>query len=87
MADGYESIEVLIVASNEARKEWILDLGCYFHMTPNKEWFKTYNDQEGGSILLRNNKSCKVIGIGSIRFKLPDGIEKKYLKKLGMCQI
>lgn len=44
MADGYESIEVLIVASNEARKEWILDLGCYFHMTPNKEWFKTYND-------------------------------------------
>lgn len=65
--------------------EWILDLGCSFHMTPNKEWFETYNDQEGGSIPLGNTKSCKVTRIGTIKLELMMEL-KEYSKMLGMCQ-
>ncbi|KAG8364666.1 hypothetical protein BUALT_Bualt18G0022200 [Buddleja alternifolia] len=36
-SDGYESADVLMVSSINSEREWILDSGCTFHMTPNKE--------------------------------------------------
>ena len=41
-------------------------------MTPNRELFEELCDQDGGYVLLGNNKSCKIAGIGSVRFKLHD---------------
>nr|KYP47740.1 Retrovirus-related Pol polyprotein from transposon TNT 1-94 [Cajanus cajan] len=67
-------------------KEWILvNFGCSFHMTPNKDWFKTYNQVDGGTVLLGNNKACKVIGIGFVRLRMFDGMDRvlqRNLKKL-----
>lgn len=74
--DGYESVEVLTVATQGVWKKWIIDSSSSFHMTSNKELFETYNDREGGSILLGNNKLCEVIGIGTIWLKLHDGVER-----------
>ena len=45
-------------------------------MCPNKGWFENYKQIDGGTVLLGNNKSCKVIGIGSLRIKLHNGIER-----------
>ena len=36
VGEGYELADVLIVSSINSDKEWILDSGCTFHMTPNK---------------------------------------------------
>lgn len=47
-------------------------------MTPNKSWFEKFTDLHGGPMLLGNNKSYKIQGIWSIRFKLHDIIEKDY---------
>ena len=45
-------------------------------MTPNKSWFEDFNQDEGGIILLGNNKPCKVQGVGSVRIKMYNGVEK-----------
>lgn len=41
-------------------------------MTLNKYMFEELYNQDGGSVLLRNNRSYKIVGIGSVRFKLHD---------------
>ena len=41
-------------------------------MTPYKYLFEKLYDQDGGSVLLGNNKACKIAGVGSVRFKLHD---------------
>lgn len=74
--EGYESSDVLVVTTNNSDKQWILDSGCSFHMTPNRDWFESYEDRDGGQVLLGNNKACKVTGIGSIRIRTHDGIER-----------
>ena len=74
--DGYESAEVLNISESSTNNNWILDSGCSFHMTPNKSWFETYEQIDGGSVLLGNNKACKVIGLGTVRLKLHDGKER-----------
>ena len=37
LEDGYESDDVLVVATHSSNKQWIMDSGCSFHMTPNKD--------------------------------------------------
>ena len=56
------------------KHQWLLDSGCSYHMTPYRDWFSSYDSIEGGVILLGNNVSCKVFGIGSVKIKMHDGI-------------
>src|ERR1044072_8002533 len=49
-----------------------MDSGCTWHMTPNKDLFEELCDQDSGSILLGNNKACKIADVGFVRFKLHD---------------
>jgi len=44
-------------------------------MCPNKVWYKNYKQISGGIVLVGNNKSCKVIGIGSLRIGMHNRIE------------
>lgn len=44
-------------------------------MTPNKNWFESLNEISGGEVILGNNKTCKIQGIGSIRLKMNNGTE------------
>ncbi|XP_073111292.1 uncharacterized mitochondrial protein AtMg00300-like [Elaeis guineensis] len=43
-------------------------------MCPYRDWFYTYEQIDGGVVLMGNNASCKTVGIGSIRIKMHDGI-------------
>ena len=45
-------------------------------MTPNKAWFETFKTVNGGQVILGNNKACDVQGIGTVRLKLHDGVER-----------
>lgn len=58
--------------SFELTSKWILDLGCYFHMCPNIEWFSTYNSVEGGVVHMGNNSSSKVISIAIAKIRMHD---------------
>lgn len=76
VSDGYESSEVLTVSDSNSGKDWVLDSGCTFHMCPNKCWFSDLESVNGGKVLLGNNEACAVEGIGSVRIKMFDGIER-----------
>jgi Reverse transcriptase (RNA-dependent DNA polymerase)/GAG-pre-integrase domain/Integrase core domain len=51
-----------------------VDSGCSFHVCPNKEFFHDYVNQEGGNVLLGDDSSCKVVGIGSVKIRMFDGM-------------
>ena len=74
--DGYESADALVASCKFSNDEWILDSGCSFHMTPNKFFFCSFKDQDSGSVLLGDNKACKIAGIGSVLIKMHDGSER-----------
>ena len=48
--------------------------GCTFHMTTDRDWFSTYELVHKGTVLMGNNASCKVAGIGTIHIKMFDGV-------------
>ena len=49
-------------------------LWLYVYMTPNRDWFSTYEPMHKGVVLMSNNASCKVDGIETVRIKMFDGI-------------
>ncbi|KAE8692398.1 hypothetical protein F3Y22_tig00110839pilonHSYRG00037 [Hibiscus syriacus] len=76
VSDGYDSAEALVITESESSKEWILDSGCSFHMCPHKDWFETLQLVSGGTVLLGDNKACRVVGSGTIRIRMFDGAER-----------
>lgn len=71
--EGYESSDMLVIGGSQQENEWILDSGCTYHMCPKRSWFSEYNQLSGGRVLMGNNNSCTVVGIGTIVIKLDDG--------------
>lgn len=45
-------------------------------MCPNKDWFSSFQSISGWVVLMGNNVSCKVVGIGTVRITMHDGIIK-----------
>ncbi|KAG8497200.1 hypothetical protein CXB51_008576 [Gossypium anomalum] len=53
--------------------EWILDSGCTYHMCPNKDWFSSLKELEGGVVLMGNDSACTTMGVGTVQLKNHDG--------------
>ena len=68
--------DMLFVSSsaNQLINSWILDLACSFHITPHRDWFDIYKSVNCGSILMGNDATCKVVGIGTIKIKMFDNV-------------
>ena len=45
-----------------------------FHMTPNRDWFSTYESMHKGVVLMGNNASCKTAGLGTVYIRMFDGV-------------
>ena len=70
-----DSGDVLAVTTYEyTANSWILDSGCSYHMCPNRDWFTTYNDVNGGTVLMGNDHACEIVGVGTVRIKMHDGV-------------
>ena len=65
---------VLSVSTVRPKDDWILDSGCTHHVTPNREFFSTYEPIDGGDVLMGKDAPCKIIGIGSFKIKMYDGV-------------
>ena len=57
--------------------EWVLDSGCTYHMCPNKEWFSSFKELEGGVVFMGNDSACKTAGIGTIKLRNHDRVIEK----------
>ncbi|KAL5563946.1 hypothetical protein UlMin_033693 [Ulmus minor] len=71
-----EFADMLLASTNggSLTNSWILDSGCTYHMCPHKEWFCTYQPCDVGTFLMGNDAICKVIGIGTVKIKMHDGL-------------
>lgn len=58
--------------SNYGNK-WVLDSACTLHMTFQKDWFSSY-EKSGGTVVMGNNATCAIVGIGSVRVPCHDGV-------------
>ncbi|KAG8497140.1 hypothetical protein CXB51_008403 [Gossypium anomalum] len=76
VVEDYSDGELLVVSVNNSKvsEEWILDSGCTFHMSPDRDWFTTYETVSEGVTLMGNNASCKIAGVGTIKVKMLDGV-------------
>ncbi|KAG8498562.1 hypothetical protein CXB51_004879 [Gossypium anomalum] len=76
VVEDYSNGELLVASVNnyKVNEEWILDSGCTFHMSPNRDWFTTYETVFEGVVLMGNNASCKIVGVGIIKVKMFDGV-------------
>ncbi|KAG8490763.1 hypothetical protein CXB51_013984 [Gossypium anomalum] len=76
VVEDYSNGELLIASVNDSKvsEEWILDSGCTFYMSPNQNWFTTYETVSKGVVLMGNNASCKIAGVGTIKVKMFDRV-------------
>lgn len=76
---GYDSIEALSVSSSNTDGTWIINLRCTFHMTPYRGSLYDYKDMNIGILHMKNNHTCNVTGVGSVR--LHHNYSSTYLMK------
>ncbi|KAG8480615.1 hypothetical protein CXB51_024767 [Gossypium anomalum] len=76
VVEDYSDGELLVASINDSKvsEEWILDSGCTFHMSLNRDWFTIYEIVSEGVVLMGNNASCKIAGVGTIKVKMFDGV-------------
>ncbi|KAG8503323.1 hypothetical protein CXB51_001371 [Gossypium anomalum] len=76
IVEDYSNGELLVISVNNFKvsEEWILYSGYTFHMTPNRDWFTTYEIVSEDVILMGNNASCKIVGVGTIKLKMFDRV-------------
>ena len=65
--------EVLNICDFSSCDDWILDSGCTFHMSFNKEWFENLTEVKNESVFMGDDDKCVVHGIGSITLRLEIG--------------
>ena len=71
--DGYHSADLLVASNSNIKGQWVLDLGCSFHLCHDKSLFHTYKPVDGGRVLMGNNNVCKIVGLGSVKVEMFDG--------------
>ena len=57
---------VLVTYMNKNEK-WIIDSGCFHHMTGDKSKFITFTQYDGNSVRFGINAPCLIKGKGSIK--------------------
>jgi len=60
--------------------KWIVDSGATWHMTSNREWFYTYKPISGGSMFMGDGHAVKIVGVGTVKIKMYDGIVRTIQK-------
>lgn len=72
-SDGSCSEEdFLCISSLKCIDAWILDSGCFCHMTPHREQFNSFKSGYFGFVYLGDDKTCTIIGKGKIKISLDD---------------
>ena len=75
-ASDEEDSAFSVSSSDNPSDRWILDSGCSYHMCPNRHWFSSLEELDGGVVVMGNNNTCQTKGIGMIRLKMHDGTTK-----------
>ncbi|CAN1826591.1 hypothetical protein LINPERHAP1_LOCUS31625 [Linum perenne] len=70
-----EDLLVVSAPGNDSYTDtWTLDSVCSSHYTAQRSWFHSYKACDAGSVTLGDNHACPVVGTGTVRIKMFDGI-------------
>ena len=69
---GLESAQ-MVITDDIILHDWTLDLGASFHVTPQREWFTTYDAKRIGQVRLGNDYACEIMGVGDVQLKFQQG--------------
>ncbi|GFY91270.1 hypothetical protein Acr_07g0014660 [Actinidia rufa] len=70
MAVDKDESDVLLEVSKDRKSDWVLDLGSAYHLCRDREVFSYAACK--GRIWMANNTTSRVIGKGSVRFRMVD---------------
>jgi len=65
------------IIGNSCKDEWILDSGTIYHACPNRGWFSSFEKLEGYSVVMGDDHSCSMEGVGTIPIRMFDGIVRE----------
>src|SRR5690606_25529506 len=66
---------ILTASVHDSKEQWVLDSGCTFHITPDKDVLFDFVEVDGGKVLMGNNTYSEVKGMGKIKIVNPDSSE------------
>ncbi|KAE8712608.1 hypothetical protein F3Y22_tig00110239pilonHSYRG00037 [Hibiscus syriacus] len=66
----YSEGDMPSISTTQLMNVWILDSGCSYHITPNREYFLTYRSINSGSVYLGDDRCYNIVGIGDVRIKI-----------------
>ena len=69
----YSEAATISTDIKELTEVWLMDSGATWHMTPNRDWFYTYEPISEGLVFMGNDHALEIAGIGTIKLKMYDG--------------
>ena len=51
-----------------------MDTEATYHICPKREWFSSLEKLNSGVIIMGNDAACQMVGIGTVRIKMFDGV-------------
>lgn len=74
--NGQSGEELLEISDNGFKpyEKWVIDKVYTFHMCPNRDQLVTYEGVSRGTLIMENNATCKITGVGTIRIKMFNGV-------------
>jgi hypothetical protein len=76
--ENYDLEDALCVANDESLvSNWFLDSGCFYHMSPNRDWFENYKPCDERYIFVADNQKLEVKGSGTVKVKMFDGVVRR----------
>lgn len=76
VTNGYDFAKILMVFNKDIQDAWIMDLGCMYHMPPNRYLLIEFKKIDGGKVLLGNHNTCDVKKTRSVWIATHDGLIK-----------
>ncbi|KAF4392737.1 hypothetical protein F8388_010760 [Cannabis sativa] len=70
-SEGYDRDGDMVVSNGYSGLDWVIELGCFFHICLDISQFCSHKEIESGIVKLGDNKTCLVIGIGFVKIGLP----------------
>lgn len=75
----YEDLHVIVrmfnalVVNKVSNSDWVIDLGCTHHMTPNKNWFVNLKNIKECFVLMGLNCKCLIKDVSLVKIKQFNG--------------
>jgi len=57
----------------------MLDSRATYHFCHKRKWFSSFEKPNESVVIMGNDHACQMVGIGTIRIKMPDGIVRELI--------